>query len=475
MENNVILADDKLQFQKEQDKMLNTLLTYRFFNPWRGIITTSTEQSLAMDSSLEIYLTNTCNQRCEYCYLVKYPELYPQDKNNPQNILHNLKLLYDYIIVNNFHIPLLDVFSGEIWHTQFGIDVLELTLNYVEKGMRIDSILIPTNCYFVKNNKTLHKIQTLINKFEQVGVSLQFSLSIDGKIADEYTRQSASGEPYSDEFYERVFTFAKFNNFKFHPMVSAANIKCWKENYKWWEQMLEYYDFDLMDIMMLEVRNNDWTDDTIKAYCDFITFLADEYFEKKCNNDYNLFANSIVNIRTEEDKIKLYGYVPWLLNKTDTFLGCTVSNHLTVRIGDLAICPCHRQAYDKYLYGYFTVEDDTITGIRAVNPQMAVRILLGNVHTISPRCSMCIYNECCMHGCFGSQLETNADPFFPIDSVCDFFKAKYHTILQYYRDKGLIDYYKQVHPNEFHTELADFVLKIEKLDREVYRNGVGKC
>ena len=106
---------------------------------------------------------------------------------------------------------------------------------------------------------------------------------------------------------------------------------------------------------------------------------------------------------------------------------------------------------------------------------MAVRILLGNVHTISPRCSMCIYNECCMHGCFGSQLETNADPFFPIDSVCKFFKAKYHTILQYYRDKGLIDYYKQIHPNEFHTELADFVLKIEKLDREVYRNGVGKC
>jgi len=39
-----------------------------------------------------------------------------------------------------------------------------------------------------------------------------------------------------------------------------------------------------------------------------------------------------------------------------------------VRLGDLAICPCHRQAYDEYLYGHFVVENNRITGIKANNP-----------------------------------------------------------------------------------------------------------
>jgi len=40
---------------------------------------------------------------------------------------------------------------------------------------------------------------------------------------------------------------------------------------------------------------------------------------------------------------------------------------ICVRLGDLAICPCHRTSYDKYLLGKFEVKDNQIIGIKANN------------------------------------------------------------------------------------------------------------
>ena len=76
--------------------------------------------------TLELYITSTCNQSCEYCYLCKYPDLYPAEYNKPELIKKNLKILLDYLIVNKCQIPILDLFSGEIWHNQYGWDILEI-------------------------------------------------------------------------------------------------------------------------------------------------------------------------------------------------------------------------------------------------------------------------------------------------------------------------------------------------------------
>ena len=475
MDNHVILADDKAQYQKEQDNVLKTILTYRFFNAWRGISSQKKVRSLEYSSNLELYLTNTCNQKCEYCYLVKYPELYPKDKNNPENIFNNLKILYEYIITNNFHIPTVDVFSGEIWHTDFGVQFLEITLDYIRMGMKIDKLVIPTNCYFVNNNKTLHKIQTLIDIYKTVGTQLQFSLSVDGKIIDDNFRPRNSKESYTEEFYERLFTFAKANDFLFHPMVSSSNVKYWKENYEWWTNTLKYYDLNNSDIMMLEVRNADWTDESIKDYCDFIIYLADKYRREECHGSLELFGSVVGNVRVEDESVLTHGYIPWSINRTDTFAGCTVSDYLTIRIGDLAICPCHRQAYDKYLYGYFVVKDNHIVDITAVNPNNAIKILMGNLLNTTPRCNMCIYNRCCLHGCFGAQIEYNNDPFFPIDNICKLYKAKYRALFQYYREVGVIDYLKTISDKEFNTDCTKFILELEQLDREARDNEMEQC
>ena len=69
-----------------------------------------------------------------------------------------------------------------------------------------------------------------------------------------------------DEFYDKVFSFAKHYGYGFHPMVAAASIEKWIDNYKWWIKMLKKYDLPMDYLMMLEVRNDDWTDEKIKEF-----------------------------------------------------------------------------------------------------------------------------------------------------------------------------------------------------------------
>lgn len=469
----VILADDKIQFQKEQDELLKTILKLRFFNPWKQLVTNQDDRSLMLDSNLELYITNKCNQKCEYCYLHDNNELYPEECNNHETIIHNLELLYEYFIANDFYIPLIDMFSGEIWHTQLGWDVLETTLEYIKRGLNFGSILIASNCYFVNNPKTLQKIQNYINEFNRIQHPIVFSISADGKILDNKGRPRVNDESYTDEYYDNLFAFAKYNNFYFHPMVSSHNVKYWIENYEWWKERHAYYHLDIQNMMLLEVRNDDWTEESINDYCKFITYLADDFLKNECHNNIELFANAVLNIRGYNPNNPIIeGYVPWAITRTDTFNGCTVATHLTVRLGDLAICPCHRTSYAKYLYGKFVVEDDMIVDIKARNPQMAIKILMGNMLTTMHGCDVCLYKNCCLKGCFGSQLESNKDPFFPNKTVCAFFRKKYSTILQYYKDKGIIDYYKNISVQEFGS---DSVVKILELysNWEEINNGLG--
>ena len=57
----------------------------------------------------------------------------------------------------------------------------------------------------------------------------------------------------------------------FHPMVSAENVQYWKENFDWWDQQCREYGYDAFrDVMMLEVRNDGWTEENIRQYTAFL-------------------------------------------------------------------------------------------------------------------------------------------------------------------------------------------------------------
>ena len=89
-------------------------------------------------------------------------------------------------------------------------------------------------------------------------------------------------------------------------------------------------------------------------------------------------------------------------------------------------------------------DKNKIVDIEAVNPQLAIEILMGNLNTTIPKCDACIFNYCCLKGCFGSQIEVNGDPMFPVQNVCDFFIYKYGRLIEKYEKLGMIDYLKTI-------------------------------
>lgn len=452
-------TEDKVQFQKEQDQLLKTILNYRFFNPWKNLTKyADTNKSLRQDSILELYVTSTCNQTCEYCYLQKHPELYPKECNNPDTILHNLNIFLKYCLAENYCFPELSIFSGDIWTSEFGWSVLETIYQYVEKGLQIGRIMMPSNCSFVNNDLSLQKMQKIINKFNNIGCRFIISVSVDGKIIDESGRpRNDPANQYTDEFYAKLGAFAANNHFLFHPMISAQNVKYWKENYRWWEQYLNEYGFTNDDIMTLEVRDGNWTNENIKDYCDFLVFSLDRELNIKCNGDPKEFCKFLTGQPTYE--LTLPGYAPWLLHQPISYPGCSIADHLTVRLGDLAICPCHRTAYKQYLYGYFVVENDLIVDIKAVNPVIATHILMSNILYSTPLCDVCPIKSSCLKGCYGAQLEYGKDLLIPLSNVCKFFKNKEFTILKYYREHGIIDALKNIGPYEYYSDnVAELLL-----------------
>lgn len=460
---------DKNQFQKEQNELLKAVLDARFFSPWSEA-KYNDPAALVHDAKLEIFITNTCNQSCEYCYLIKNPGLYPADKRDPALIINNLKLLYDFILKNNYHIPLADIFTGEIWHTQLGLDFFETTLQYLKKGMRIDQFLIASNCSFVYNDKARNQIQNYINQFQIYNSCITYSISIDGKIIEEQERPLNNGMVKNDDYYDKIFTFAKYNGYNFHPMVAANSVKYWIENYQWWESQFEKWDMDINSIMMLEVRNAEWTEENIRDYLTFLNYLIDNFIKKYCNNDPKLLANAMMRVRNPKH-VSLSGYIPWIFTEADDFLGCSISENLTVRLGDLAICPCHRTAYNKYLYGKFIVKNGEIVDIEANNPQMAIKVLLGNIKSVTNRCDTCLFRDYCLKFCLGSSLESLGDPFIPDHNICTFFHSKYSFLIKKYKELGIIDYYRTISPFEMGYNRVEKFLNMVDTWEERYELG----
>lgn len=448
----------KLTFYEENDQLLKCLLEKRFFEPWQENFNTNfqvDQASVATDANLELYITSSCNQNCEYCYLVKHPGLYPKEIQDHAQILKNLNILFNWCIDNNYAINLIELFSGEIWHTSFGEEVLEVTLKAIARGFKVNQIIIPSNCSFIKNPKSLEKIQGFINDFADVGTSLIFSVSVDGKIIDNYSRPFNDKSEKDDDFYEILFSFARYNHYLFHPMVSAYNVKDWVENFNWWVEMFEEFGGDPeVDIMTLEVRDGDWNQEAIQYYKDFLDCLLN-YRLKQVNNNIKEFTRSLFFLESyQKPQFSIFSpkcnisYSPIYFSEAKSYSGCSINTHLTVRAGDLAICPCHRTSYDKYLYGKFVVENDKIVDIKANNIQMATQVILGNVK-FNLGCPKCIFKDYCLKGCYGAQVEYYNDPFVPDPAICNFFKEKYTHLLKRYEELGVIDELKKVTPYSY--------------------------
>lgn len=377
---------------------------------------------------IELYISPECNQACEYCYLIKNRnKLYPQEIADHNLILKNLDIFFNYLIEKNYFPTSIDLFSGEIWNSPFGMAVLEKLLNFVKiADGKVKSIMIPSNFSFILDDYYKEKVEQIIEAAKYYGTSLLLSCSYDGPIVEEKNRpfvKDDSAKKTTDEYISRLFDWCKKFNFGFHPMVNAHNIDKWPDQFKWWVDTLNKYDLNIWAYsMFLEVRNNEWTEDTIKKYLYYLNESIDYTIDKIYKNDLNAYKDEIFCLNPQNNgELKNYNFQALGANPINC--GCSVDHLISIRLGDLAWVPCHRTSYEKLIYGKLIVEDNKIQGIKALNLPLMISVnSLGYKGLV--KCNSCPIANYCMRGCYGANFEYSKEMFYPCPTVCDLLTAK---------------------------------------------------
>lgn len=432
-------------YNKENSILFNYIVNKNFFDVWKEKDRKESNFNL---KTLELYITSDCNLKCTYCYLNNFGDsLYPKEIRNCNQIIHNISLLLDFIIANKFYISTLDIFSGEIWHTDFGIEILDCIYNHIKKHRFTKKIVIPTNGTFIGFEKFKYKISYFVEEFKKLDVKLILSFSVDGYILDDITRPSKSDRDLNN-FYDSLFEFCVSHegNFGFHPMVSAFGSEYLIDNFKWWSKQLNKFNLpEAGAYMSLEVRNDDWDENSLNNYKEFTIWKFKHFLNGVFNNDKKEMLKFVFRLN------KNYKNNQLSIIKAGNKMNCSIQHSLVIRCGDLAIVPCHRLSYNHLILGKFIVNNGKIVGINGLNPELALRIWGCNPNTSMPKCDSCIYQKICPKGCFGSQYEHSYELFTPIECVCKLYKTKFHTIID------LCDEYKifeEIKKLETDTEIS---------------------
>lgn len=453
--------------QTENNNLLKFILNASFFKGWQDKSYVSDMLTNTRKSSLELYITSDCNQKCEYCYLQKHgDQLYPKEIRDTKLILHNLDILLKFVTKRWTNLEHMDIFSGEIVGTPLFFEILDKILYYKQQGASYNAIVVPSNFSFMSSESMMNKVQEYIDTFQKHGIRLALSASLDGLLIEEETRPLKDKFSRDEAFYDRVFRFCVDNHFCFHPMISAFSIEKWIDNYKWFIEKCKQYDMNILDrVMTLEVRNNDWTPEKIGHYRKFIEFYCEHHFETYFGGSADTFARSTLGLSNE-----CYGYTNFLLLDAVQIPTCSVSYQLTVRLGNLSIAPCHRTSYPELLYGKFIVKDDEIVDIEASNPVLATKILFSNQRKSHHGCDTCWNINSCIRGCFGAQYEYGDEIFMPLHRVCNLLKTKTSVLVNFYRSRGIIDSIEKMLNSKNGEYLKIYLEKFHEIENGIENN-----
>lgn len=418
------------QFDKENQLVIKNFVDRKYIHPVQK------EGRAYRPPIIELYITSDCDLKCTYCYLQKQQDkLYPKEFRDMSTILGNLEKFLDWYDENGIYAQL-NIFSGEFLALgENTFKILDMLYDHASfrENSKIEMISIPSNMSFIQDEKRTAKIEAYFDKFIKIGVKVHISASIDGKILEQDNRPfKLTQDNRDDVYYERVFKFLKKYNGGCHPMVSSHGIEKWIENYNWFTEMTKKH-LNNQSIMMLEVRDDDWTDEAIMHYLHFLDHVIEKDFREKHNSDLNHFAKRII-----EDHQTSYDNIA--LNYRDgggsDRIGCMIQGALYVRLGDLSLVPCHRLSYSGFEYGKFEIKDDKIVDLLPGNIGLMTTIYALKSSSF-PGCEKCEIKELCSKGCLGSQYEIHKDPFLPNKSVCKLYKAKFAFLFKKYEAMGV--------------------------------------
>lgn len=432
-------------FDQENSILLENMLD-SFYYQWSADDRSESKRFKAKnDLFLELYITGSCNQRCEYCYLQKHQkDLYPPEIDKPELILNNLKIYFNYLKEKKLtKIHRIDLFSGEIWGWPLGNKVFDILLDYIEnQNFKVDEILIPSNCSFVIDSKLIELVQYYIDRFKSNNCRLIYSVSFDGEILDSINRPlKINVQKNNDKYYQAIYAFAKKNTFGFHPMIAPEGIEQQIENYAIWiKRIKEYYPDNFEDqvgiVMMLEVRSDKWTKEKIISYLKWLNYIIDTDLAEYYHNDIANFKEKVFynnfNETKEHPKIWQGSYSPYDMLPHGRNLGCSLGRMICLRLGDLAICPCHRTSYPKLILGQYEVKDNKIIGVKANNIPLANQIYIPDWNYV-PKCDVCPLSNFCLKSCIGLAYETQQDVLLQVPECCNLQIAKFIFLYEKYK------------------------------------------
>lgn len=379
--------------------------------------------------SLELIISPRCNLGCKYCYIHKYrKDIFGEDCFNEENTIKNLKLILKWLEKNNYN-PNFEIFSGELFAQEIGFKVLETIYEHeknIDSKLRPDSISIPTNFTFISSDELTEKINNIRQKFSDIGIQICLSASFDGK----YMEQN---RPYigdldiplncnrDDEYYDKVFSYVKEHCDGLHPMLYSKHIEDWKKNFLWFQEQMEKHDIPWDSIYLLQVRNEEWTQEQVLSLCDFVEFLFDYSWEKLGKDKDKLFHFIT--------KGRGFNILSQMIGKTSRGLNCAIQTCLPIRVSDLMVYPCHRLGYKDFYYGQFIPDDEQILKYENKNVELMTAIF--SVHKEAlPYCTSCVVNKLCSGPCIGAQYESNKNMFVPIPTVCAMTHGLAFTIVK---------------------------------------------
>jgi len=440
-----------MRYEKENNLLLNSFLNRTFFKAWKE----SDNKKLANFQGLELFVNAKCNLKCKYCYIANYgKELYPPEYQDEKKILKNTEIFLKWLVKKNLAPRSIEVFSGEPFVQEIGFKIFEIIFNVFKKAKKKPAeIIVPTNYTFILSEKLTKRVENLLFQSRKLKIPVFLSASIDGKYCETnrpFLGQSGP-DPRDDEYYDKVFKFNKKWDFAFHPMIYSEEIEKWKDNFLWFQRMFKRFGIPFDRIYLLEVRNKEWTREKILKFAEFIEFLIKFTFFEILEGDAKKFLTFLVNSG--------FNILRAPLIKIGKGLGCSIQNTLHVRLGDLAIVPCHRTSYAPFIAGKFLVRNDEIIGIKALNPELFIAIISMTAKN-QPQCESCLIKEICSWGCLGSQFETTGDLFSPIPTVCLLQHAKIAAMAKTYEELGILNQILSTFDRDVQfvfTQLIDFL------------------
>ncbi len=423
--------------QEENNILMSSFLERTFFKSWKD-----PEKGQENFRSVELFINTRCDLDCAYCYLRKHgAELYPPKFQDDSKVLKNLELVLDWFVANRFA-PHIEFFSGEPLTQKVGLQTLDMILDRFEKvSPKPSRIVVPTNYTFLLSETLTQKVEKLLERSKAIGMPILLSASFDGKYCeDNRPFKYRKDDPRDDSYYDKAFAFSKKWKFAFHPMIWSKHIEDWQKNFLWFQKMLKKYDIPWENIYLLEVRDKEWDVDSAKKFGEFIDFLIRWIFNVPCQRDVKKYVDAVFR--------NGFNILRAPLTTVGRGMGCSIQSNITIRLGDLAIVPCHRTAYEPFIFGHLIVKNGKITGVKADNSELMIGIMSMEAKN-QPICESCLLRHLCTQGCLGSQFEATGDLFTPIPTVCRLQHAKIAAMVKTYKELGISDLvYERIRPEK---------------------------